>query len=81
MNKFIFTTDWHICFKQPGSRVDDVLSKQMDKLNYFVEICNKELPDFIIHGGDLFDSPRSIDPTILNKTIGILRKLKARPIN
>ena len=77
MNKFIFTTDWHICFKQPGSRKDDVLKKQMDKLDYFVELCNKELPDFVIHGGDLFDSPRAIDPTILNKTISILRKLKA----
>lgn len=77
MNKFIFTTDWHICFKHPGSRKDNILAKQLDKLDYFVELCNQELPDFVIHGGDLFDSPRSIDPTILNKTIGILRKLKA----
>lgn len=77
MNKFIFTTDWHICFKQPSSRKDDIFKTQLEKLNYFVELCNQELPDFIIHGGDLFDSPRSVDPSVLNKTISILRKLKA----
>lgn len=77
MNKFIFTTDWHICFKQPGTRTDDIFKTQLDKLNAFVDICNQELPDFIIHGGDLFDSPRSVDPSVLNKTISILRKLKA----
>ena len=52
MNKFIFTTDWHICFKQPGNRKDNILVKQLDKLDYFVELCNQELPDFVIHGGD-----------------------------
>ena len=77
MNKFIFTTDWHIVFKQPGSRTDDIVNKQFEKLDYFVELCNKEAPDFIIHGGDLFDGPRNADPTVLNKVIKILRKLKA----
>lgn len=77
MIKFIFTTDWHICFKQPGCRLDNVLETQLCKLEKFVDVCNSELPDFIIHGGDLFDSPRCIDPTILNKVINILKKLKA----
>lgn len=77
MNKFIFTTDWHICFKQPNIRKDNVLSTQLKKLEYFVELCNTELPDFVIHGGDLFDSPRNTDPSVLNKVISILKKLKA----
>jgi DNA repair exonuclease SbcCD nuclease subunit len=77
MNKFIFTTDWHIVFKQPGSRTDDIVNTQFDKIECFVDLCNQEKPDFIIHGGDLFDSPRNSDPTVLNKVIKILRKLKA----
>ena len=77
MNKFAFTTDWHIVFKQPGNRKDNVLETQYNKLEQFVDICNAESLDFIIHGGDLFDSPRSSDPTVLNRVISILRKLKS----
>ena len=77
MSKFIFTTDWHICFHQPSCRVDDIIKTQLNKLSSLVDICNQELPDFIIMGGDLFDSPRSSDPSILNSVISILKKLKS----
>ena len=77
MSKFIFTTDWHICFHQPSCRVDNITETQLNKLSSLVNICNQELPDFIIHGGDLFDAPRAADPSILNNVISILKNLKS----
>lgn len=74
--KFAYTTDWHICFKQPTTRKDDVLTKQLDKLIQFVNICNAANLDFIIHGGDIFDAPRYSDPSIVNSVIDILKLLK-----
>jgi DNA repair exonuclease SbcCD nuclease subunit len=76
LTKFLYTTDWHLCFKQPGTRLDDVLEKQFAKVLQFVDICNSTNPDFILHGGDLFDAPRNADPSVVNRTIEILKNLK-----
>lgn len=78
MSKFIFTTDWHICFHQPSCRTDNIFKTQLSKLDALVQLCNQELPDFIIMGGDLFDSPRASDPSVLNDVIHILKNLKSK---
>lgn len=78
MSKFIFTTDWHLCFHQPSCRTDNIFKTQLGKLETLVQLCNQELPDFIIMGGDLFDSPRASDPSVLNDVIHTLKNLKSK---
>lgn len=72
--RYLFTTDWHICDRRPGTRIDDdFFDTQNAKIEEILAIATAERVDKILHGGDLFDRPL-MDLHIINTVIQILKK-------
>lgn len=57
MDKFIYSTDWHLC-AQPRNRKDDYNEAILKKARFILEIARKNGLTVIL-GGDLFDTPKS----------------------
>lgn len=55
--KILFFTDTHIRGNAPANRLDNMLETLRKKLSEVVEIANDNDIDFVLHGGDFFDSP------------------------
>lgn len=71
------TTDWHLKDSCPSNRIDDYYNVQFNKLEQIVEIFNKSKCDYIIHGGDVFDSHR-VSFKLLIDTINFFQKHKLK---
>lgn len=55
--KFIFLTDTHIKGKNPYNRTGNFYQDVMEKIKETINIARDKKCDFIVHGGDLYDSP------------------------
>lgn len=71
--KTIFFTDVHITGRNPRSRKDNFLDTVLDKLNQIVVLSKEKNCDFVLFGGDLFDTP-SISNAVAGRCANILRK-------
>lgn len=75
--RWLFTTDWHICDRRPGARIDsDFFAIQLAKIEEILTIASTYKVDRILHGGDLFDRPL-MDLHIINTVIEVLKKATA----
>jgi exonuclease SbcC len=77
--KIGYFTDSHIMGRNPGARIDDYPRAIHKKFLEFEAVAVAEEVDVIVHGGDLFDSPR-VAYSILNQYMRILRRLKKKGI-
>lgn len=66
--RLLYTNDWHLQENTPVNRVDDFKQVMFNKLDEINEIRIKEKIDFVIHGGDLFDSWK-VSPEFTGKVI------------
>jgi DNA repair exonuclease SbcCD nuclease subunit len=68
----LFFTDVHISGRNPRARKDNFLDTVLDKLNQIVALSVQKKCDFVLFGGDLFDSP-SISNAVAGKTAKVFR--------
>ncbi len=69
----LFFTDVHVTGRNPRSRKDHFLETVLDKLNQVVTLSKEKKCDFVLFGGDLFDTP-SISNAVAGKCAKVLRK-------
>ncbi|MGI5921802.1 MAG: metallophosphoesterase family protein [Syntrophomonadaceae bacterium] len=55
--RFLFLTDTHIRGSNPQNRTDNLPESLRDKLVEVMEIASRYQVDYILHGGDFFDTP------------------------
>lgn len=76
--KFLYLADTHLRTATPSCRLDrDFYVTQLAKLKHVVGLSNQLGIDYVVHGGDLFDTH---DPTsrLLHDTMAILNTCDAR---
>lgn len=76
--KFFYLADTHLRTATPSCRKDkDFYVTQLDKLRHVVQLSKTHEIDYIIHGGDLFDTH---DPTnrLIHDTMAILNQCDAK---
>lgn len=73
MDKFVYITDTHFRTKPPRNRTDDFVVSLLKKLEWVIKFCKKKKCVHLLHGGDLFDSPKIDD-----KIAGTVAKMFAR---
>ncbi len=56
--RLVYLSDTHIRGSRPEYRQDDFLGAIHTKLSEVVKLCRRLNVDFVIHGGDIFDTPR-----------------------
>ncbi|KXZ40587.1 DNA repair exonuclease SbcCD nuclease subunit [Alkalithermobacter thermoalcaliphilus JW-YL-7 = DSM 7308] len=71
----LFFTDVHVTGRNPRSRKDNFLETVIDKLSQVADIAKQKNCDFVLFGGDLFDSP-SISDNVSGKCAKVLRKFE-----
>lgn len=74
--RLLFFTDTHIRGSSPVNRRDNLLATLKEKLAEVVSLANDYQVDYVLHGGDFFDTPT---PTlsVVGDFLEILRELKA----
>jgi DNA repair protein SbcD/Mre11 len=66
--KFIFATDFHIMGSSPNSRVDDYPRAILKKIEEVFSIAEDENVDFLLLGGDLFET-YNVSTSVIRKTL------------
>ena len=66
--KFIFATDFHITGSAPSSRTDDYLRAIFNKIEELFSVAKKENVDFILLGGDLFET-YNVSTSVIRNTL------------
>ncbi len=56
MSKFLYLQDFHITGKNPINRLDNYYQSMLKKLDEILSIAKEQKVDFIIDGGDFFNS-------------------------
>jgi len=74
--KYILSADWHVRSSAPVYRVDDYCTSILNKVDFVVDLCNKEKADLII-AGDIFHSVR-VNIRTINRLIRILKKIEGK---
>ena len=69
----LFFTDVHISGRNPRARVDNFVETVFDKLKQVVKLSKDMNCDFVLFGGDLFDSP-SVSNSIAGRCARIFRE-------
>ena len=77
--KFVFLTDTHIKEKNPINRLDNFFETVINKIDEVAHFAVDNGADFIVHGGDLFDTP-TVSTICLVKFNRILFYLKKHNI-
>ena len=72
MSKFLFYTDAHLSAKRPIHRVDSFVDSLLRKLEEVYEIAAEEGVDFVVFGGDFFNSHRIFNYEIIDEAIQII---------
>ena len=73
MTKLLFTADWHLCDRRPGTRIDaDFFKSQDAKVLEIFELGRKYKVNKIIHGGDLFNQPL-VDLHLINHVLQLFK--------
>lgn len=74
--KLLFFTDTHLRGSSPVNRKDNLFSTLKDKLSEVVSLANDYQVDYVLHGGDFFDTPTPA-LSVVADYLEILRELKA----
>jgi len=61
--KLMLCSDWHLRYKAPSSRTDDIFETQCSKVSFVLETAKEMGCSAIIQAGDLLDNPKP--PNIL----------------
>ncbi|SHH51606.1 metallophosphoesterase family protein [Tepidibacter thalassicus] len=69
----LFFTDVHVSGRNPRARKDNFLNTVLDKLNQVVDLSIQKNCDFVLFGGDLFDSP-NVSNAVAGKIAEIFKK-------
>ena len=77
--KFVFITDTHIKEKNPINRLDNYFETVINKIDEAARFAVENNVNFIVHGGDLFDTP-TVSTICLVKFNRILFYLKENNI-
>ena len=72
MSKFVFYTDFHLANKRPVNRSDDFASAQIGKLREIYEIAKSNKVDFVLFGGDFFNTHRIYQFDLISAAIDII---------
>lgn len=75
MLKFLYISDTHIMGITPESRKDNIKETIKNKLRQIGKIADDNNVDFIIHGGDMFDTP-DVSNKLCNEVSEIIRNWK-----
>ena len=73
--KFIYLSDTHIKGKNPNNRIGDYYQDVMAKIKEVVALSKKLKCDYVIHGGDLFNSP-NVSNVIIDEFIDLIESAK-----
>ena len=73
--KILFFTDTHFRGSSPANRKDNLWSTLKEKLIEVVSLANDYQVDFVLHGGDFFDTPNPA-LSVVGDFVEILRQLK-----
>lgn len=65
--KILFTADWHV---HPRNHENTVPA-----MNFFAGYVEKNQPDLVIHGGDIFDTRGRLDPTSIAIARGFFERI------
>ncbi len=74
--KILFFTDTHLRGSSPANRKDNIVSTLKSKLQEVVNLANDHQVDYVLHGGDFFDTPTPA-LSVVADYLEILRELKA----
>ncbi len=75
--KLLILNDLHLRSKNPKRRVDSYKFAILNKVEFFCHFANKNEMDYIICGGDVFDSP-NISNILLDDFTDIIEKYKVQ---
>ena len=70
--KLVYVTDTHFTMRTPRSRRDDYPQAILRKFAEVLELARSVEADAVIHGGDLFDTPR-VSPRLVGEIAAMLR--------
>ena len=73
--KFTYIADTHLKGINPINRKGDYYSDVMDKIKEVISISKKEKVEFIIHSGDLYDTP-IVSNQMVDELIDLIEKSK-----
>ncbi|MGE5543909.1 MAG: metallophosphoesterase family protein [Bacillota bacterium] len=74
--RLLFLTDTHFRGSSPVNRKDNLMSTLKEKLSEVVSLANDYRVDYVLHGGDFFDTPNPA-LSVVGDFLEILRELKA----
>lgn len=72
MTRFLFYTDLHLSSRRPIHRVDDYRQAVLGKLSEVYLIAEQRDCEFVIFGGDFFDTHRVFSYDLINVTMEIV---------
>lgn len=75
----LYFTDTHDQGRNPGARIDNYHQAIMNKFKEVAEVAIANDVDFIVHGGDWFDTPR-VAYSLYNQHQRILRRIRSKGI-
>lgn len=75
MSSFIYCADTHIKGKNPENRIGNFYQDLMAKIKEIIFIAKKHSVDFIVHGGDLFNSP-DVSNIMIDEFIDLVEQSK-----
>jgi len=73
--KFLYLCDTHIKGKNPENRIGNYYNDIMDKIKEVISLSKEYNVDFIVHGGDLYDSD-TVSNTMVDDFIDLVEKNK-----
>lgn len=75
MTKFIFYTDFHLTGKRPRSRTDEFPDVQLAKLEEIYKAAITEEVDFMVFGGDFFNTHNVRSYEMITRAIRIIKSV------
>lgn len=70
--KFIFYTDYHLANRPPINRKDDFSVNQIRKLKEVYDIAKNKKADFVVFGGDFFNTHRIYNYDLISQSLQII---------
>jgi len=78
MSKFVFYTDIHFAGKPPRHRIDDFTEALLNKLRETYEVAEKNNCDFVLFGGDMFNSHKVFSFDMIGDIMDVIGKSKLK---
>ena len=77
--RIAYITDVHLRINPPSRRIDNYLENILEKIKEVVHLCNEQKTDYLLIGGDFYDSP-SPPPSLVSRVVDILSGLKSTEV-